>query len=236
MEPVLGIIGGMGPLASAEFIKTIYECNLRGPEQQAPRCVMFSDPSVPDRTEAILTGSDSAVMEFLQRAYAGMQSAGAHRVIVPCMTMHHFLQKLDAALRGRTISLLDLLADAMSGSRSRLLMLATNGARHSNVLVQHARWREIEGRVVLPGGADQAEIHELIYSRVKANLAGPDILKRFIRMSQRYGTDGCIAGCTDLHLLTKAWLRTPALNGSFEICDPLLMFAQQYRRYMHDRS
>jgi aspartate racemase len=165
-----------------------------------------------------------------------MQSLGAHRVIVPCITMHHFLQKLDASVRGTTISLLDLLADAMSGSRSRLLMLATHGTRHSNVLSQHSRWGEIEDRVVFPAAGDQAEIHELIYARVKANDAAPEVLDRLIRMSQRYGTDGCIAGCTDLHLLTKAWLRNPALKDTFEICDPLLTFAQQYRRYMHDKS
>ena len=50
MTESLGILGGMGPLTSAEFLKTIYEVNISGPEQDAPACVLYSDPSVPDRT------------------------------------------------------------------------------------------------------------------------------------------------------------------------------------------
>lgn len=235
MQPVLGIIGGMGPLASAEFLKTIYECNIRGPEQDSPRCMLYSDPSVPDRTEAILSGSDSSVFDFLQRAYESLRTMGASRVIVPCVTMHHFLRKLDDARQAVTISLLDVMIDAMRGSRSRLLLLSTLGTRHSNVLQQHPRWKEVEDQLVLPGAEDQSEIHELIYTRVKNNDAAPDVLHRLVRMSQRYGTDGCVAACTDLHLLTRTWLRDPALNDTFEFCDPLLSFAQQYRRYMHEQ-
>ena len=44
----------MGPLASAEFLKTIYEFNFSRTEKDAPAFVLYSDPSVPDRTEAIL--------------------------------------------------------------------------------------------------------------------------------------------------------------------------------------
>lgn len=48
----LGVLGGMGPLASAEFLKTIYECSVAGGEQRSPSVIMYSDPTFPDRTEA----------------------------------------------------------------------------------------------------------------------------------------------------------------------------------------
>ena len=53
---VLGVVGGAGPLASAEFIKTIYECSLGEREQEAPVVLLYSDPTFPDRTEALLAG------------------------------------------------------------------------------------------------------------------------------------------------------------------------------------
>jgi aspartate racemase len=46
----LGVLGGMGPLASAEFLKTIYEESLDGPEQTAPQVVLHSDGSSPGCT------------------------------------------------------------------------------------------------------------------------------------------------------------------------------------------
>ena len=53
---IMAIIGGMGPLASAAFLSSIYERSLRAEEQLSPRILLLSDPSFPDRTRAILDG------------------------------------------------------------------------------------------------------------------------------------------------------------------------------------
>ncbi len=52
----LGILGGMGALASAELLYTVYRLNTTEPEQGSPVCLLYSDPSIPDRTGAILRG------------------------------------------------------------------------------------------------------------------------------------------------------------------------------------
>ena len=53
---VLGVVGGMGPLASAEFVKTIYEYGLNRREQESPSVVLVSDPTFPDRTSVSWQG------------------------------------------------------------------------------------------------------------------------------------------------------------------------------------
>ena len=53
---VLGIVGGLGPMASAEFLKTVYEYGIGENEQDAPIVLMYSDPTFPDRTESFLAG------------------------------------------------------------------------------------------------------------------------------------------------------------------------------------
>ena len=50
MRTILGILGGMGPLASAEFVRSVYELNVQTKEQASPVCVLYSDPTIPDRT------------------------------------------------------------------------------------------------------------------------------------------------------------------------------------------
>jgi aspartate racemase len=57
----------MGPLASAEFVKTIYEYNLASREQEMPACILLSDPTIPDRTEAIQNGAEEKVVARLDK-------------------------------------------------------------------------------------------------------------------------------------------------------------------------
>ena len=63
----LGILGGMGPLASAKFLSTVYRLNLVEPEQEAPNCILLSDPSFPNRTKAILAGNTGGSPAVLRR-------------------------------------------------------------------------------------------------------------------------------------------------------------------------
>jgi len=68
MTPTLGIVGGMGPLASAAFLSTLYELTVDGAEQSAPACILLSNPAVPDRTESVLGGRGEAVLSPLRTA------------------------------------------------------------------------------------------------------------------------------------------------------------------------
>src|SRR4029079_293203 len=61
----LGIVGGMGPLASAEFVRTVYEYGLGEREQPSPTVLLYSDPTFPDRTDAFMSGNDAPVLEKL---------------------------------------------------------------------------------------------------------------------------------------------------------------------------
>src|SRR5262245_32754287 len=126
---ILGILGGMGPLASAEFLQTLYRWNIVEPEQDAPACVLLSDPSFPDRTEAILSGSTGALAERLTRALEELCRMGADRILIACVTIHHVLPEVPEPLQRKVISLIDLaVEEALAAPRPRLL-LATVGTR-----------------------------------------------------------------------------------------------------------
>src|SRR5688572_30476242 len=99
MKEMLGILGGMGPLASAEFLKTIYELNLADPEQKSPACVLYSDPAFPDRTEAIMNGSGGLFVRRLTDALEALYGLGATRLVVSCITSHYFFPQIPANLR-----------------------------------------------------------------------------------------------------------------------------------------
>ncbi|HSK80880.1 MAG TPA: aspartate/glutamate racemase family protein [Thermoanaerobaculia bacterium] len=76
----IGILGGMGPLASAEFLGTLYRANI-----DAPVCVMISDPTVPDRTERILRGDTGELAERLASTLAELAMMGADAIVIACV-------------------------------------------------------------------------------------------------------------------------------------------------------
>ena len=94
MRERIGILGGMGPLASAELLGTLYRANITDPEQDAPACVMISDPSFPDRTERILRGDTGELTKRLASAWAELTMMGADVIVITCMTVHHVLDQI----------------------------------------------------------------------------------------------------------------------------------------------
>ncbi len=88
MKGTLGILGGMGALASAEFLKSIYEYNSNFIEQQTPIAVLVSDPTFPDRTQALLSGNDELLIESLIKRLGQLYFLGADRIVICCVTLH----------------------------------------------------------------------------------------------------------------------------------------------------
>src|SRR5436305_923357 len=109
MHGRLGILGGMGPLASAELLVNLYRLNLREPEQKTPSCVVLSDPTFPDRTEAILAGSVEVLAERLEQALRALLDQGADRIVIACVTIHYVLPLIPEPLRLTVISLIGLM-------------------------------------------------------------------------------------------------------------------------------
>src|SRR6185503_10034553 len=134
---VLGIVGGMGPLASAEFLKTIYEHSPAKQEQASAKVVMYSDPSFPDRTEALLAGADAVVLEKLIEALQCLRRLNVSRIVICCVTIHHLLPKLRADLREPIWSLPDLIFRQVSLSRERHLLLCSSGSRKLGLFQNH---------------------------------------------------------------------------------------------------
>jgi aspartate racemase len=230
MTESLGILGGMGPLASAEFLKTIYEFNMAGEEQASPACVLYSDPSVPDRTQTILDGLDDMMLERLTEALEKLCGLKVHKIVITCVTSHHLLPLLSADLKGKIISLVDLIVHEVSQRKTRCLLLCSDGTRAKRLFQQHARWKEAKAHIVLPSDEDQAVIHSLIY-RLKKNGSCKDVMQCLAAMLQKYDLNVFIAGCTEFHLLTKYLLAEESQAGKYHAIDPLMTLARDLKSF-----
>lgn len=221
---VLGVLGGLGPLASAAFLSTIYEAHVgrAGAEQQLPRVVLHSDPAFPDRTEALLRGDRDSLVQAATAALEALLAAGAQRLLTCCFTLHAVLPDVDERLRRSLISLPDtaLAQVARLAPQRRVLLLATTGSRAASVFERSRWWPEAERRVVHPGPADQAHVHKLLY-RLKAGEPPADAAGEIAELCRRHDADAWIAGCTELHLVSR---HVRGGHGPL-VVDPLLMIA-----------
>jgi aspartate racemase len=218
----LGILGGMGPLASAEFLRTIYRLNITEPEQGAPVCLMISDPSFPDRTEAIRCGDTGPLAERLTAALGDLVSLGADRIVIACVTAHHVLDQVPPLLRQRVVSLIDLVVDQILAEPRRRLLLTTNGTRTARIFERAERWPDVAQWVERPSVEDQETLHALLY-RLKRGDTGDDIVRWLEDLPARYTVDACIFGCTELHLVYRAMEERGSVGG---VLDPLTVAAR----------
>jgi aspartate racemase len=226
MSGRVGILGGMGPLASAEFLSTVYRLSRVEEEQDAPDCVLLSDPSFPDRTKAILAGDTRELARRLAASLQELLRLEVDRIVIACVTIHHVLPQVPEPLRQRVISLLDLMADGILAAPRPRLLLATTGTRTARIFESHERWDEISPWVVCPGEDDQHALHEWIY-RLKAGEPEDGFLAWLDGLPARYGVEGLLFGCTELHLLQRRLAAGPPRG--WDVVDPLWIAARDLR-------
>lgn len=221
----------MGPFASAGFLSTLYEIAAEGTgpyaEQELPRCVLDSDPGFPDRTEAILTGREEEFTARLLRRIEGLLRFGATRLVLTCVTAHHFLDRLPAETRERVVSLVDLVVDdlATAPQDERLLLVATLGTRDARIFERAEGWAQVANRVAFPGQERQRALHQLIY-RLKREPVTDALVAEMLGHVREAGCTGLVAGCTEIHLLTR---RLRARGDTVRVVDPLVTLAAQLK-------
>lgn len=90
---MLGVLGGMGPLASAHFMMRLTLLTPATRDQEHIPAVLWSDPRVPDRTRGKLQGGPDP-LPFLQRGVRGLKQAGCGAIAIPCNTAHGWVDAL----------------------------------------------------------------------------------------------------------------------------------------------
>jgi aspartate racemase len=219
----LGILGGMGPLASAAFVQTIYDQARGRSEQDLPAVLLLSDPGAPDRTTALLNGDTGVLRQFLVRGLVTLREMGARDLVICCVTLHALLPEVSQELRTRVISLVEVALRAVARGRRRHLLLCTNATRQLRLFERHPLWPRVRSQVVLPGPADQEGVHEIIY-RLKQKAAPEWALGHVGALLRKHGLRSAIAGCTEFHLLSRA-LRSREARLPFACIDPLSLIA-----------
>jgi aspartate racemase len=221
-EKIIGILGGMGPEATADLYLRIIKATPAKRDQDHPRVIVYSNSKVPDRTAAIL-GTGPSPMPELIRAGKRLEESGADFIIIPCNTAHYFIDQLQKELRVPILHMIRLSAARARGSYPKAKkagLLATDGTVKSGLY--KAAFAEVEIEIIEPTSEGQAEVMKAIYQCIKAgNLLDGGLLLRSVANDLiTGGAEMIICGCTEVSLVLKQG------DLSVPVLDPLQVLAE----------
>ncbi|WP_043335004.1 cysteate racemase [Belnapia moabensis] len=113
MTKILGVLGGMGPLASAQFMLRLTLLTPAERDQEHIPAVLWSDPRVPDRTAARL-GNGEDPLPALLRGINGLEAAGCGAIAIPCNTAHGWHAAMQAATALPILHIVGATADELA--------------------------------------------------------------------------------------------------------------------------
>src|SRR5215470_9877384 len=106
-EKVAGIIGGMGPEATVDFMRRVIAKTPARDDKDHLRMLVDNNPKIPSRIAALIEGTGEDPTPVLCAMARGLQAQGADFLVMPCNTAHYYLP---AIARGVTIPVLDMVA------------------------------------------------------------------------------------------------------------------------------
>ncbi len=215
----LGVLGGMGPAATAYFYQRVVELTPARRDQDHIATIICSDPRVPDRTEAILNQGPSPV-PALVAGIQMLQQAGCEIIVVPCNSAHYFFDEMQAAARVPVLNILDEVAAAVAGLRppvKKVGLLATTGTAQSGIYA--APLARVGCELLLPEEWEQGDLMAVI-RRIKGAGSGAGPVRMFAEALVRRGAQAIVLGCTELSLVAAE------LDLSVPVIDSVEVLAQ----------
>ena len=200
-KKAIGIIGGMGPAATADLFAKIIANTQAETDQQHLRVLIDSNTNIPDRTASILTGSDAPLTELVKSA-VGLEHQGAGLLVIACNTAHYYYDKLVPNVGIPVLSMVEETALHLKNKGiTRAGLLATDGVLHTGLYTNALTRHGIEA--VVPEEGMQQHVMDLIYNCVKADAYESFDIGFFLNLlvwMTRQGVQTLILGCTELPL------------------------------------
>lgn len=201
MYKTIGVIGGMGPAATADMLLKITELTDAKSDQEHVHVIIDSNTSIPDRTEAILHGGEDPVPQ-LKASVELLEKAGADLIIIACNTAHYFVPELEKFSTIPIISMPEETARILKNRGIRkVALLATDGTVKSDVYQSFLDAEKIE--TIYPDQEQQALIMSLIYDYIKRGILDASKLpieeiKAICNDLKGRGAEAMLLACTEL--------------------------------------
>jgi len=222
---LIGILGGMGPLATVDFMSKVVQLTDASCDQQHLPMLVANLPHVADRSRAIL-GDGEDCLDGLLEGIDLLNRNGVGLVTIPCNSAHHWYAQMLARSDAPVLHIADACVAAVPDSVRRVAVLGTGGTLVSGFYQTALAARGIEP--VVPDAAMQKQIAACIHE-VKAgalkHAAGH--LALVLDKLAAQGVQVAVMACTEIPLAARHLPDSPLalIDSSLELARATVSFA-----------
>jgi len=206
----VGVLGGMGPAATVEFFRRVVAATPATVDQGHLRVVIDSDPSIPDRTRALLYDGPTPV-PALARMVQRLEAAGAGVLAMPCNTAHAFLPQLREAA---SVPFLDMIGETVGRVGEQAIgLLATTATIRCGIYGRAFADRGI--KLLVPDDDGQRTVVRAIEA-IKAARSLDEVeaaIRTVVDGLRTRGAEAVVAGCTEISLLDGDRMPVPWIDA-----------------------
>jgi len=234
---LLGIIGGMGTQATACFYEVLHNLQSVSSEQEYLDVLLYSKPSIPDRTAYITGQSTDSPFEHLVHSAQTLEAAGASCIVIPCATSHFFYDDLVKTVNIPILNMLEATAKYIKECGiGNVCLLATDGTLKGGYF--HKAFEKHSIAVTVPPEGEQADLMDIIYDIKRGEAVSADVLDPIISHARTDGAEAVVLGCTELCVITSnTWNKadTRCVIQKLDLINTLEVLAEASISFLRDR-
>lgn len=213
----LGIIGGLGPMATAYFMQLVIEMTDAATDQEHIPMIIYNCPQIPDRTKYLLGLSAENPAPQIAQCGCKLAADGAEIAAIPCITAHAMHEEIQGDVGIPIIHAIKEVALYLKEKGiSKAALEATDGTVQVGVFQKELEEAGIE--VILPSKESQKKVMGIIYDNVKAGCkVDMQAFGEVERELLEKGAEVIILGCTELSMVKRDYELQPYYLDAMEV-------------------
>jgi aspartate racemase len=196
----------MGPQATIDLYNEIIAQTPAKCDQDHIKTIIYSNPKIPDRTQAIVAQGESP-LPYLMEGAKFLEKAGADFILIPCNTAHYYLAQFEKEIAVPILNMVELTVAYIMEQFphiKKIGLLSTTGTLRTHIYQDSIEKQNLE--VITSSQADQENLVMKAIYNIKANIKLEDAAQQLSQAAKnlaKQGAEVIIMGCTEIPLALK---------------------------------
>ncbi|OAT44857.1 aspartate racemase [Proteus hauseri ATCC 700826] len=200
MKGLIGVLGGMGPAATADLFNKFIAFTKANCDQEHIPLIISSIPNIPDRTQALMHDGNSP-LPLMQNYLHLLERAGAECIVIPCNTAHYWFSQLKESCHVELLSIIDsTMQEVVNSKKKNIGLLATNATVYMGLYQQ--KIEELGLNCLTPNKEEQQKVMKSIYLLKSGEIEkAENLMKEIADQLFKQGAEVIVLGCTEVPVI-----------------------------------
>jgi aspartate racemase len=225
----VGVLGGMGPHATAAFFQTLLNITPAKKDWDHLRVIIDDNPHIPSRTRHLLHGEPSPVPGMLESCRR-LERYPVDLIALPCNSAAVFIPQLRSEVGVPILNIIEITANALASNHAGVERVAVLGGYVTYKMQSYKPFLEAHGNKLVD---HDSEIQEQIERQIESLKLGQSndshrewALSLTGDLKTKFDAQAIIFACTEFGCLPKFECDMPVIDSSLELARHTLQLAR----------